>query len=384
MPALGSAIVDVGIGLVFMYLLLSLIVSVLNELITQSVGLRANTLEQGLVRLLEGDTKPVGSLFAISNVLFSLLHLKPLSQKNFEEEMQVRAQALKQQDQVLAQALNQQDVQAARAAVDEVVNGLVAQQTADPPSVGAQSLLRHKLIVSLSSINGSSKPSYIPSRQFALALIDLIAHDQVDPTSPTYVASFRAAVNNIQDNDHLKKALLALIDNSTKTFDDLRANIEHWFDDAMDRVSGWYKRKVTIILFFVGLALTMLINADTLGVAQTLWVNPSTRSAVVAAAQDYVSRQATPTAAPTTNATPSAFETAQKQLVINVKNVESSQLPLGWRTSPLDDWQRELVGLLITAFAITLGAPFWFDLLSLFMTVRSSGDPPAKSSNGSS
>jgi hypothetical protein len=42
---------------------------------------------------------------------------------------------------------------------------------------------------------------------------------------------------------------------------------------------------------------------------------------------------------------------------------------------------RTLVGWLITAFAVTLGAPFWFDLLKSFVNIRSSGRPPAAASN---
>jgi hypothetical protein len=42
------------------------------------------------------------------------------------------------------------------------------------------------------------------------------------------------------------------------------------------------------------------------------------------------------------------------------------------------------IGFLITAFAISLGAPFWFDLLSKLMRVRTSLQPAAPSSSGTS
>jgi hypothetical protein len=61
--------------------------------------------------------------------------------------------------------------------------------------------------------------------------------------------------------------------------------------------------------------------------------------------------------------------------------VQTSQLPLGWAVFPPQpqDIARELLGLLLTTFAISLGAPFWFDALSKLVNVRISG--PVSSAN---
>jgi len=40
---------------------------------------------------------------------------------------------------------------------------------------------------------------------------------------------------------------------------------------------------------------------------------------------------------------------------------------------------RHLPGWLMTAFAVSLGAPFWFDILKRFMNVRAAGVPPKDS-----
>jgi hypothetical protein len=55
-------------------------------------------------------------------------------------------------------------------------------------------------------------------------------------------------------------------------------------------------------------------------------------------------------------------------------------LPLGWShdTSPHNFfWEGlgKVLGLLVTAFALTLGAPFWFDLLGKVSNLRGSGPP---------
>jgi hypothetical protein len=48
------------------------------------------------------------------------------------------------------------------------------------------------------------------------------------------------------------------------------------------------------------------------------------------------------------------------------------------------DWLGRLPGWLLTALAITLGAPFWFDLLNKIMVIRSTVKPHEKSPEESS
>jgi len=43
------------------------------------------------------------------------------------------------------------------------------------------------------------------------------------------------------------------------------------------------------------------------------------------------------------------------------------------------DWLVKLAGFVISAFAVMLGAPFWFDLLKKIVPVRMTGMKPASS-----
>ncbi|MGH7126913.1 MAG: hypothetical protein ACREFI_21230, partial [Stellaceae bacterium] len=71
---------------------------------------------------------------------------------------------------------------------------------------------------------------------------------------------------------------------------------------------------------------------------------------------------------------------------------EIHAFPLGWSDSHgrLDyDWQqsisgwiKKVLGLAVTAFALSLGAPFWFDMLSSFVRLRGSGDRPVLATPG--
>jgi hypothetical protein len=320
MPAaLGSTVLEVGIGLAFLYLMLSLLASIINEMIAQLFALRARTLEDGLVRLLHGQ-------------------VDKSTLDNFKEAIgRLRGTA----------------------------TGSTNPLDTDP--VIAQ-VMNHPLISALSS--KGHQVSYIPSRQFAVVLLDVVAHD-LDSTAPDYVSQFRAAVTKMS-NTHLRDALLALIDQSANDVQALRRNLEDWFNDAMDRVSGWYKRTSAKILLVIGLILALIINADSLGVAHLLWVSPATREAVVAAAQSYVNKLPTP--APT-NATPTPFEPQAESLAKDLTTLQTARLPLGWMGWPTTaaEWLRELAGIVITTLLVSLGAPFWFDVLSKFMNIRNSG-----------
>jgi hypothetical protein len=60
-----------------------------------------------------------------------------------------------------------------------------------------------------------------------------------------------------------------------------------------------------------------------------------------------------------------------------LENLQQLGIPLGWQVLPeKDEWQNKIIGLLLTVFAVSLGAPFWFDLLSRVTKIRSTGSVP--------
>ncbi len=114
------------------------------------------------------------------------------------------------------------------------------------------------------------------------------------------------------------------------------------------------------------------MNADTVVVANSLWRNSALRESLVTAAQEYVK-----------NNPKAEYKT---QLDETKKRLEELALPIGWSgPDPYSDkgWPKRigwhLPGWLITALAISLGAPFWFDLLNKIMVVRSTVKPQEKS-----
>ena len=66
--------------------------------------------------------------------------------------------------------------------------------------------------------------------------------------------------------------------------DRFNAHVERSFDEGMDRVSGWYKRRSSYTLLAISIALVAILNVDTFTVGQRLWKDKALRAAVSAQA----------------------------------------------------------------------------------------------------
>jgi hypothetical protein len=225
----------------------------------------------------------------------------------------------------------------------------------------------------------SRKPSYIPAQTFSLAVLDTLSpraskevteRDPAQRESLDVLAEMQAMVAKI-DNETAKKRLVDVLDHARGNVDAFRTNLEDAFNDVMDRATGWYKRKVQVILFVVALAVAGGINADTLNVADRLARDDALRAGVVAQAQ----RAAEADQPQNSDTTPTAAD-VEKQ----IKQARATALPLGWSDENVSDGKLTWVilaksaGILITAVALLLGAPFWFDVLGKFARLRSTGN----------
>ncbi|HWS71062.1 MAG TPA: hypothetical protein VN605_03065 [Thermoanaerobaculia bacterium] len=226
----------------------------------------------------------------------------------------------------------------------------------------------HPLIQSLNE-NGQ-KPSYIPATTFALALLDLVS--PATGHGPATADELREAIGKI-DNERVKTTLLILLNDADGDLKKLQANVERWFDDAMDRVSAWYKRRTQWILVGLAALIAFSANVDTVRIANTLSQDRALRDALVAQAQTYATQHP--------NGLQSA-DAAPKAVAADIRAIRSLGIPLGWHAAkgaaPMDagDYARKLIGLLLSTFAISLGAPFWFDMLNKIVTIRAAGDTP--------
>jgi hypothetical protein len=225
----------------------------------------------------------------------------------------------------------------------------------------ARALYNHPLIKPLSV--DKAGPSYIPASSFSMALLDMAG-------AARSFGEIRQTAAQLPDSQ-FKASLLAMMDDAGGDLDQARKNVEDWFDAAMDRVSGWYKRKTQWFLLAFGLAFALALNLDSLKIADQLYRDQPKREAIVAAAEGYAA------------ASKQTGDASAQAVQENFDRIEAIGFPVGWTEADLPgDFNaalRKIFGLLATALAVSLGAPFWFDLLNRIMVVRSTVKPREKS-----
>lgn len=161
-----------------------------------------------------------------------------------------------------------------------------------------------------------------------------------------------------------------------------RHRLEKWFNDSMDRVSGWYKRHTQFLLLLLGFGLASSLNIDTIAITKYLFKHKQDAETIANLGEAAIKN---PSLKPSTDSiTGKALQEISKQ-----NESVSSILGMGWgdynKSKNVCEKIRYVLfqtffvsfsrffGFLITALAISLGAPFWFDLLSKFVNLRSSG-----------
>ena len=249
----------------------------------------------------------------------------------------------------------------------------------------AKDLIGHPLIRALSGKSGSP-PSYIPSATFAVALLESLVHKSGDTSNgPLSFARVQAAVDSRLNMDtSTKRAMQALLSSAHGDMAKARLAIEHWFDSSMERLSGVYKRHINRWLLGLGFGIALVTNADAIRLVERLEHESTLREAVIAQAK----------AAPTNVSTdqPNQLVTIHAQLdqldllfwdVDNSPTAKVDQFPRALRSfEPFDSWLiwllLKLAGCAMTALAVSLGAPFWFDLLGRLVNLRATGEKPAK------
>jgi hypothetical protein len=229
-------------------------------------------------------------------------------------------------------------------------------------------------------IRGLSKkgkrPSYINSRTFALALMDIVTPSSLSSRT-VKTEEMKAAEGEIR-KDKALQTLLVLAEEAGSDIDKLRGNIERWFNDAMERASGWYKRKVQMIIAILALLVSGALNADTFMITRYLINDQPMRAAIVEAATDAIKQPVLPDQgvpereAKMGVASQNTSETPFEKIEYIQKELQGLPLPLGWCETPkeFEAWIIKILGVLFTAIAVTLGAPFWFDFLATVLKIR--------------
>jgi hypothetical protein len=435
-----NVILDVAIGIIFIFLVYSLLATSIQEAISTLFALRARTLRDGIINGMLCNTSKnsrweslLKGIWQLFEELGKLIFFKP-----------------------------------------EVQNKKLGHY-----------LYEHPLIKNYGSSRIFPYPSYLPRANFSAVVIEVLKKD-FEKKLPSIVKlhqneNFDALPEQIMQQlanstDLLKvKELLTyyrsiyqgnheslLADNlilekdtwkilemhlqkSQYNLPDFIRSLENWYDDSMDRISGWYKRRVQVILFLIGMTIAITFNVDIIKITGKLSTDKDAREKIlelaIAEAESYKGKSAQPesTDAATTNARLDSTYRKKIEAVkvsIDTSVIKANQiLALGWgdfgmhkdsaevmkgylrkereRIGRLKKENPKIVilpiqktpiqilhglydehpfkykvsyilqesflspakfaGLLLTAIAVCLGAPFWFDLLNKIINIRATG-----------
>ena len=219
----------------------------------------------------------------------------------------------------------------------------------------AEAVYNHPLIKNLAKEN--RLPSYIAAETLSTVFLEVIAKETNGKSYAAHTSKeARAMVGKITDDHPLKDILSAMIEDGDDAAKALKERLAGWFDEGMTRVSGWYKRRVELFIFVIAAVLTVATNANSIHMAEELWRNDALRTQIATQAQ---------------------IATKEGDVltidVCKLKSLES--FPIGWGgpTGGLLEWLKRVLGWLITTAAVSLGAPFWFDLLGKVANLRGAG-----------
>jgi len=232
-------------------------------------------------------------------------------------------------------------------------------------------LFSHPLLFNLSK--GKRLPSYLPANNFAWAVVE-VARSRLQQAGHT--SESVRDISSAVDSTAWKQLLSPLAAEAGGDIKRLRLELELQFEQMMDRVSGWYKRRAQWFMLLYGFFLAVTLNVDALEMTSRFWTDSVMRAAVVASATDLEKR---------TNGDPQKMEKELQALK------ELQNLPVGWPTRWADDksgssdnepkyFMFSLIGWFITALAASLGAPFWFDAIGKLVSLKGAGKIPERSS----
>jgi hypothetical protein len=321
----GSQILDVAVGIILVFLISSLIASALREAVEAKVKARAVFLERGIHELLDGKS---GREFT------KMFYEHPLIYSLFDGEYDAKE----------------------------------------------------------SRRSGGSLPTYIPARNFADAIIDLAVRGKTDgstsasqSTAPITVQSLRQGALTLR-NPGLTRAVLIATDHAGDDLATASKNLQDWFDSSMERVSGWYKRRTYYWLLAIGFLMAGVLNINALRVGEGLWQDKTLRESLAQRAE---------AAGKNPDYQRSLVDSAgrARNLENTLADLRTLNLPIGWTEAARSEAAARfstgggavwfivvaLLGWTLTALAISMGAPFWFDLLNKVIVIRSTVKPREKS-----
>ena len=359
-----NTVLEVFIGLVFIYLLYSLLATILQEMMSRWLSLRTHNLTYAIRVMLEdreeeepgwGLCKLLGRYF--KSQLFIIRHFfVPFPRKTF-----------------------------------------------------ARAFYNHPNIKYLGESEWKRKPAYLRPETFSQTVIQLLRGEEYDASQPqiNYIEdalfrkkNFTARINGRDETivigEETLRHLRDLFFNAQRDADRFKVMLEDWFNETMERAAGWYKRTVQFTLLLIGFVLALWFNIDTIAIYKLLSIDKDAREQMVQLAtanKDKYGAMIKDMGLVSAGSQQVETDSAGKQ-VIHIRDTMfvSDKVLTATMDSLMRDGEKaqylfsvsekyqgdhpKALGWLLTALAISLGAPFWFDLLNKLIQLRSTGAKP--------
>lgn len=359
----GSVVLDVIIGLVFIYLIYSLLVTLIAEIVATNLGLRARNLQSAITRMLTDK------------------HVNVF--KSFRKQ---------QKDGVASEFYN------------------------------------HPEVKFLSANKFFSRPSAIKAESFAKTLFYLFKDNG---TGLDTRAKVHDGISKLGLSAETQKYILNLLDDAGNDLSQFQKEIEQWYDNTMKQATEWYKRNLQVLLFFIGLVVAIVFNLNTVKIVEQLSNDKEARAQMVELAGAYIANNPNNIKMPVGLSDSASIKDYNDRIdsLLSIKKqldkeIEKTQTILGggsWLPDSLalskkiegkkkpesllpeyiikdilppvpvveagaisyvkftcgNKWlylwrmiKLNFFGYALTALALSMGAPFWFDLLNKFMKLR--------------
>jgi len=239
---------EVVIGLVFIYLLYSLLITILSELVATWLNIRGNLLR-----------------VAIEHMLNDGYYYKLARKKRRQKPNDPNRNPDKNQIWIRGSELKE----------NPEFRHSFAGRFYDYPAI--------KYLGRFEKVKSGkltlSKPAYISASFFAESVINFLA-DKGDGKTIMDKLNFCLRFNTHNIEPNTRRQFMNLFETSA-TLDDFKANLVKWFNETMDRTNGWYKRKLKLISFLLGLSIAIAFNVDTIKIAKILANDKEARSQLV-------------------------------------------------------------------------------------------------------
>jgi hypothetical protein len=405
-----SAIIEVAIGIIFVFSLLSILVTQINNIMIRVLNLKAARLKAQLDDMLRD---PVIRAKILTHPLIRMVDVEISEVLMAEDETrltQEMARRLAEKEKarveyidtnifvdVLLDVLTENTGQKLYEALENVIDKM---EPSTQKSMFRQILRQIQLSgTGLDDLRNLIDQLNDPETQrqmlAALNLVDA-ALDKLRAENSDLIPLL-LGIRQIKDQ-YLETALMAVL-NTASNLQDARRKLGEWFNGSMDRATQIYFRQMQRISLLVSLLLALLLNVDALFLARVLWDDPALRTSVAVTAAATAPQLGSTMTQPDTEAGDGSVADLERAFLEARGTLESLlelRLPIGWVVLPLDAedlqsntvrtdrldgrnlwqfwppnnpggflslWILKIIGICLTTLALAQGAPFWFDLL---------------------